>query len=91
MNNNPNDVAASQQEEQQVRTVTYVKPEQEKESPEEQQPTEATHDEPTEEGMQASEVQQPQPEAAPLSRAMQFLPQNGHRCQTSWQFWYYQR
>ena len=88
MNNNTNDVAAPQHEEQAVRTVTYVKPEQEQESSEVQQLTEATLMEPAEEGTQASEAQQLD---GPPSRAMQFLPQNGHRCQTSWQFWYYQR
>ena len=61
-----------------IRTVTYVKPSSETAADAEVSAT-----------SQEQESQVTQPTAS--SRAMQFLPQNGHMCQTSWQFWYYQR
>ena len=79
-------------EAQPIRTVTYVKPETEQDldnaqpDAETAQPVEASTQD-KDDGLQQPSLST----AAPSSRPMQFLPQNGHRCETPWQFWYYQR
>ena len=82
-----NTVGATEVEQAEVhqnRTVTYVDPSKEAEKPKEN----ASDSEAA--GTGANETAEDHVTAS-SAKIAQFLPQNGYRCETPWQFWYYQR